>query len=138
MSGKGKGAGCIAQPGVLVQLIDSAGVEDPKNQIFPCFEHDTVADLLEPRSISWRYYTPGASSIWTAPDAIKPICVPMNGACTGRAFVNNVDLKPPHVLRDASSPACDLPQVSWVIPSGQNSDHAGITPAAARHGSHRL
>jgi phospholipase C len=48
----------------------------------------------------------------------------MNGACTGADFVNNVDLTPANVLRDASSPTCNLRQVSWVIPAGQNSDHA--------------
>jgi phospholipase C len=34
-----------------------------------------------------------------------------------------VDLKPADVLSDISS--CKLPQVSWVIPIGQNSDHPG-------------
>jgi phospholipase C len=124
MSGTGTGAGCIAQSGVLVQLIDSNGVEDPSNKIFPCFEHDTVADLLKPRSITWRYYTPGAGSIWTGPNAINHICQPVNGQCTGPDWVNNVDLKPADVLTDVSSPTCNLRQVSWVIPTGQNSDHA--------------
>jgi len=45
MSGTGTGAGCVAQQGVLVQLIDSTGTEDPTNKIFPCFEHQTVPDL---------------------------------------------------------------------------------------------
>jgi phospholipase C len=124
MSGTGTGAGCIAQSGVLVQLIDSNGVENPSNKIFPCFEHDTVADLLDPRSITWRYYTPGASSIWTGPNAINHICQPSGGNCTGPDWVKNVDLKPADVLTDASSPTCNLRQVTWVIPTGQNSDHA--------------
>jgi phospholipase C len=124
MSGTGTGAGCIAQSGVRVQLIDSNGVENSSNKIFPCFDHDTVADLLDPRSITWRYYTPGASSIWTGPNAIRHICEPSGGNCTGPDWVNNVDLKPADVLTDASSPTCNLRKVTWVIPTGQNSDHA--------------
>jgi phospholipase C len=125
MSGTGTGAGCIAQSGVLVQLINSAGVENPSNKIFPCFEHNTVADLLKPLNISWRYYAPGAGSIWTGPNAIRHICVPVNGQCTGTDWVDNVDaVNPADVLTDVSSPTCNLRQVSWVIPTGANSDHA--------------
>ena len=118
------GAGCIAQAGVLVQLINSAGVEDPNNQIFPCFEHDTVADLLKPLNIGWRYYAPSPGSIWTAPNAIRHICDPVNGQCQGADWQSSVDLTPADVLKHASSPNCDLRPVSWVIPKGQNSDHA--------------
>ncbi|HKF23045.1 MAG TPA: alkaline phosphatase family protein [Candidatus Angelobacter sp.] len=124
MSVQGMGAGCIAQPGVTVQLIDAAGVEDPNNKIFPCFDHDTVADLLKPLSIHWRYYAPSAGSIWTAPNAIRHICDPINGQCQGADWQSSVDLTPADVLRHASSPNCDLRPVSWVIPKGQNSDHA--------------
>jgi phospholipase C len=124
MSGTGTGAGCIAQSGVLVQLINANGVESPSNKIFPCFDHDTVADLLDPRNITWRYYTPGPGSIWTGPNAIRHICEPSGGNCTGPDWVNNVDLTPADVLTDASSPTCNLRQVTWVIPTGQNSDHA--------------
>ena len=37
---------------------------------------------------------------------------------------NNVDLNPADVLTDIG--ACKLPNLSWVIPKGQNSDHPGI------------
>jgi phospholipase C len=124
MSVQGMGAGCIAQPGVTVQLIDANGVEDPNNKIFPCFDHDTVADLLKPLSIHWRYYAPSAGSIWTAPNAIRHICDPVSGQCQGADWLSSVDLTPADVLRHASSPNCDLRPVSWVIPKGQNSDHA--------------
>jgi phospholipase C len=123
MSGTGTGAGCVAQPGVRVQLIDSTGTEDPNNKIYPCFEHDTVPDLAG--IASWRYYAPGAGSIWTAPDAISHICGPSNGKCTGSEWVNNVDaMNPADFLTDVSSPNCKLKQVTWVIPTAANSDHA--------------
>lgn len=123
MSGTGTGAGCVADPGVLVQLIDSTGTEDPNNKIYPCFEHNTVPDLAN--IASWRYYAPGAGSIWTAPDAIIHICGPSGGKCTGSEWVNNVDAtNPADFLTDVSSPTCKLKQVTWVIPTAANSDHA--------------
>jgi len=127
MGGTGTGAGCIAQPLVTVQLIDKNGFEDPNMKIFPCFEHSTVADLLDPLNISWTYYTSGASSIWTAPDAINHICVPSGGKCTGSDWTKGaangfVDVKSADVLTDIAN--CKLPRLSWVIPTGQNSDHA--------------
>jgi phospholipase C len=116
-------AGCIARAGAFVRLVTPSG----ENQtIYPCFEHQTMADLLDSSAVSWKYYAPGAGSIWTAPDAIQHICqpdAPRGGNCTGPDWVDNVDLKPADVLSDIS--ACKLAQVSWVIPIGQNSDHPG-------------
>src|SRR5258706_14547908 len=122
MSGKGTGAGCIASPTRFVQLIDATGAERSINRIFPCFDHNTVADLLQPRSITWKYYTPSANSIWTAPNAIQHICMASGTTCTGLDWTANVDLNPAHVLTDIGN--CNLHQVTWVVPSGRNSDHA--------------
>jgi phospholipase C len=123
MSGVGAGAGCVADQGVLVQLIDSTGTEDPNNKMYPCFEHNTVPDLSG--ISSWRYYAPGQGSIWTAPNAIIHLCGPVNGQCTAPAWKNNVDVtNPADFLNDVVSPTCKLQQVTWVIPSAANSDHA--------------
>jgi phospholipase C len=119
--GIGIGAGCIADPGVTVQLIDPFGVEDPKNVIYPCFDHDTVPDLLKPLGITWKYYAPGPNGIWTAPNAISHICQASGGQCTGSDWLNNVDLKSADVLADIAN--CQLRQVTWVMPTGDNSDH---------------
>ncbi len=114
-------AGCIAVSTTTVELIDTTG----ENQsIYPCFDHQTMADLFDGINVSWKYYTPSAGSIWTAPDAISHICVPSKptgGVCTGSDWTKNVILKPSQVLSDISS--CNLAQVTWVIPGGQNSDH---------------
>jgi len=120
--------GCIAQPGTKVQLIDAKGVEGKTNQIYPCFEHFTLADVLRRQSVSWRYYTPGAGDIWSAPDAIRHICRPDKGQCLGRLWRDNVALNPIDVFADLA--ACKLRGVSWVIPSGQFSDHAKINTGA--------
>jgi phospholipase C len=127
MSGTGTGAGCVASEGRLVQLIDSTGTEDPSNKIFPCFEHLTVADLSSSTvsGISWRYYAPGQGSIWTAPNAILHICGPVGGNCTASDWIDNVDAKnPADFLTDVASPSCRLQQLTWVIPTAANSDHA--------------
>ena len=126
MGGKGY-AGCIAPANFTVQLIDTNG-ERPNNKIYPCLEHQTMADLFDNAvpAISWKYYTPGPGSIWTAPNAIRHICqpnLPTGGVCTGPDWVNNVDLLPADVLSDIQS--CKLANVSWVIPTAQKSDHAG-------------
>ena len=98
-----------------------------------CYPHQSMANLLDPLSISWKYYAPSAGSIWTAPDSIKAICQPAfvnpNGdpnsklECTGKEWNANVDVKNlgTDVLRDISS--CSLARVSWVIPNGTWSDH---------------
>jgi phospholipase C len=116
--------GCIAQPERSVQLIDANGRENKNNHIFPCFEHKTLGDLLDRKSFTWRYYTPGAGDLWSAPDAIRHICKPVGERCTGALWRNNVALNPVAVLQDLRS--CQLRNVSWVIPSGQFSDHPRI------------
>ena len=56
-------AGCIAPSATTVEVINPTGGENQK--IYPCFEHQTMADILS--TFTWRYYAPSAGSIWTAP-----------------------------------------------------------------------
>jgi phospholipase C len=119
--------GCTALTGTAVAVIGPAGENASLYPpIYPCFEHQTMADLLQSSGISWKYYTSGSGSIWTAPNAIEHICgsTGPGGQCTGSDWINNVVLTSARILTDISS--CTLPQVSWVIPTGQNSDHADI------------
>jgi phospholipase C len=122
-SGTQASAGCTAPADTTVELINAQGVENQK--VYPCFEHETMADLL-PSQITWRYYAPSAGSIWTAPNAISHICASTGpgGVCQGSDWTNNVDLTPADVLTDIAG--CNLRSVSWVIPSGANSDHANV------------
>jgi phospholipase C len=124
VSGLGKVAGCIAPAKAQVQLIRPPGIETKGDTVYPCFEHNTLPDLL-PSTFTWRYYSPSPGSIWTAPDAIKHICEPVKGKCTGPEWTANVDAtNPSDVLQDILN--CNLRSVSWVIPTGQNSDHANV------------
>jgi phospholipase C len=114
-------SGCLAPSSQFVVLIDPDG-DESQNQ-YPCFDHPTLTDLLDTAQLSWRYYTPLAGSIWTGPNAIQHICGPNSGntACTGSEWTNHVVLQQTQVLTDIANG--QLPAVSWVIPSGQASDH---------------
>lgn len=114
-------AGCIAQSTTIVKLMTPTG---ENQEMYPCFEHQTLADLLDSNGITWKYYSGGAGGIWTAPNAIQHICqpnMPSGGQCVGPDWVNDVVLNPPQVLKDISH--CKLAGVTWSIPSGNNSDH---------------
>jgi phospholipase C len=118
-----EGVGCAAPADQRVAVIGPDGLE--QSFVYPCFEHQTLTDLLNLHrpQIFWRYYTPLAGSIWTAPNAIRHICQPSLGSCRGPSWTNGaIVLNSPQVLLDIA--AGDLAAVSWVIPRGQDSDHA--------------
>ncbi len=154
-------AGCLAKAGATNALVSPALSTPPADcdlyvngtaqectisntaLIYPtnpvgtfCASHASIADILDPAAVSWKYYAPSAGLIWTAPDAIKSICEPAfvdpNGnpnaglKCTGREWHANVDIANlgTDILRDIAG--CNLSRVSWVIPDGRWSDHAGL------------
>ncbi len=124
------GTGCAARSTALVPLINPQGVEF--TQIFPCFEHPTVSDLLDARGVSWRYYGSNvagawndstAIGIWIAPNSINHICVPAGQVCTGTEWTSHLEFTPSTILSDIST-NCNLSGVSWVIPDSFDSDHS--------------
>jgi len=139
------GYGCIAASGTVVKEVDPTGKEsagytppDPAgaNAGFPCYEHNTLVDLFGPvktPTITWKYYGNALSGLWEAPNAIDHICKPtgFGGTCQGDPWTNgNVLTNPVRVLSDlgvtgTGPSSCQLPQVSWVIPDGNWSDHPG-------------
>jgi phospholipase C len=118
--------GCTASAGQTVSLIDPSGVESATG--WPCYEHSTLADLLDAKGLTWHYYSPLSGSIWTAPNAIHHLCQPqsINGTptCTSPDWLSNVIISKTQVLTDIGRGR--LSNVSWVIPTGLASDHAGI------------
>jgi len=123
-------AGCDATTTSAVALIDPTGNEKNNNPIYPCFDHPTLTDLLEAKGYTWRYYTPAGPAIWNGPEAIQHICgpnqLPPNGtACVGKDWTNHVILNQAQILTDVASK--QLQEVSWVIPDGADSDHAGTS-----------
>jgi phospholipase C len=113
ISNAGSDTGCTAPSNEFVKMIDPSGSES--SEMYPCFDHRTLNDYLDFRGISWRYYTPSAGSIWTGPNAIYHLRF-------GSDWDNDVVLNPSQVLTDISNG--QLANVSWIIPAGQESDHA--------------
>ncbi|HTU83540.1 MAG TPA: alkaline phosphatase family protein [Candidatus Acidoferrales bacterium] len=106
--------GCDSPPSARVDLIAPGGDEVPGP--FPCFDFLTLADIANSQGVDWRYYAPGLDrlgSIWSAYDAIRHIRY--------SARWRNVVSPETRVLQDAQ--ADDLPSITWVVPSAQNSDH---------------
>ncbi|MGA7446805.1 MAG: alkaline phosphatase family protein [Terriglobales bacterium] len=115
----------------------------------PCFEHLTLADLLDTNGLTWRWYTPTSMGIWDAPAGIGHICEWNGTTCNSKYFTGNGPntipnvITPPEVFfADAFSPPggtninappppgggsgpvyCDLPNVTWIVPNGTWSDH---------------
>lgn len=123
------GLGCLAPLNATSKVVtpqiaprESTLTNNPLGTL--CFSHPTMGSLLDQYDLTWKYYAPGMNSVWTAPNSIRDICVPDDTytECTGADWLNNIDLTPKDVLKDIA--ACKLANVSWVMPTGQNSDHA--------------
>jgi phospholipase C len=119
-------------PSVLVEQLDPADsgatdVPGPQPQpvmtgppVAPCFDMPTLGDVLDARAVSWKYYAPaiGVSGfVWSAYDAIRHVRFGADWA--------SVISPETTVLADIANRT--LPQVSFVVPSGAASDHAGGT-----------
>jgi hypothetical protein len=110
--------GCTAPAGETVKIIDNSGSEK-YTPIYPCFEHNTVTDLIDnDTNLSWKYYSTTTGSIWTAPNAIQHICLPsssVDGTCQGQDWLKDVlpYIGPGKVLADLGvTGTCGLPKVS--------------------------
>ncbi len=87
---------------------------------FPCMSYPTLRDVLDEKSVSWKYYSPsvhyGSGSLWNAFDAIKAVR-------EGPQWSTNVTTSPNRILQDIRNGT--LPAMSWVVPDVLNSDHPG-------------
>jgi len=132
-NGPGSNYGCGA--GESIQLIRPNGssefpfgTETAGDRTVECFDRNAMDFLFAKHTppITWTYYAAGQSSLWVAPNSLANICMPVNGVCTGPDWTKGasngfIDTKPPDVLFDIAN--CALPQVSWITPAGQYSDH---------------
>ena len=133
-------AGCAALATQFAPLVSPT--QDESLKPYPCYEHPTLTDLLDQNSISWRYYSDLDKSIWTAPNAVSHICnnsVSGGGGSCGSGngsnhdWNNNVGPFIELAQRTGYTPslapffqdlqACNLAQVTWVVPDGRWSDH---------------
>jgi phospholipase C len=120
------GWGCDSPAGTTVAVLGPNGTEIPGP--FPCFDYQTMGDLLDAAGVSWTYYAPAMNQsgyIWSAYDAIRHIRF-------GADWTKNVVSPNTQVLLDVS--AGKLAQVTWVVPAIQYSDHASMMPPSSAAG----
>jgi phospholipase C len=117
-----------------------------------CQSNKTLCDKSSTLfSSSWRYYAPEPGSIWDAPEAIPEVCYGVNGtsnvpAACGSILMNNQNYNhqnwTSHMTfystnNPAASPiftdiqACQLQQITWVIPDSAWSDHPNSNTSVA-------
>jgi len=114
---------------LIVQTAKGLDYERHKGP-FPCTSdfpssgkyYATLRDLLDARSISWRYYTPplsGQGTVWNAFDMIYPVRY-------GSEWGTNVMMPEAKIFKDISRGT--LPAMTWLVPDSPNSDHPNNKP----------
>ncbi len=109
--------GCDAGPETTAPLLGPNGTVLPG--VFPCFDYQTVADLLDQKGVTWRYYAPASGEnffILSAYDAVRHIRF-------GNDWNDNVISPSNRVLVDIQHG--ELAQVTWIVPDWAHSDHPG-------------
>jgi phospholipase C len=118
LDGKVQNGSCDDPKGTVTSLLASNGDYLRYQGPFPCFSFHTLADVLDPAGISWKYYGsywPSGASLWNEFNAIKAVRYGPDW--------QNVVKKNKVILSDAA--AGNLPAVSWVVPTMPDSDHPG-------------
>lgn len=106
--------GCDSPLTARVTMIAPDGQEVPGP--WPCYNFQTIVDVAMPLGVTWRYYAPGLDelgNIWSAFDAIRHIRY--------SPYWANVISPETRILKDAKR--ADLADITWVVPTAQNSDH---------------
>lgn len=91
---------------------------------FPCYDYQTIGDLLDAKNISWKYYTGAIGTLdglISGYDAIRHIRY-------GPDWANDISTPMTNILSDLQNNT--LPAVSFVTPPGPASDHAGFLSSA--------
>jgi phospholipase C len=111
--------GCGAPQGETVEVIDPTSGNESGTTL-PCFDYQTMGDLLDAKGVTWRYYAPSPTSdgnfVLSAYQAIKHIFF-------GPDWNSNVMTPETTVLTDINNG--QLAQVTWIVPALNNSDHPG-------------
>ena len=114
--------GCDASPGTQTHVLSTSGIISLGP--FPCFtQYKTMADVLDASNVSWKYYVQSfdpssqyfnfAGQVWNGFDPIKAVRY-------GKDWKN---ITTPNTTVFSDIKKGSLPQVSWVIPALEDSDH---------------
>jgi phospholipase C len=109
--------GCDAPLDTRAALIGPNGTVLPG--VYPCFSYQTIADILDAREITWRYYAPASSNpafVLSAFQAIRQIRF-------GDDWKKKVISPQTQVITDIKHG--QLAQVTWIVPDFAHSDHPG-------------
>ena len=109
--------GCDAPAGTTAPILGPDGTELPG--VFPCFDYRTIADLLDAKGVTWRYYAPMSTDAFyelSAYQAIRHIRY-------GEDWKTKIISPQNRVLTDIA--AGELAQVTWIVPDFAHSDHPG-------------
>ncbi len=112
--GQGDNWGCDANPGATVEVLDPLTMEI--SNVFPCFDFQTLVDLLNNAGITWRYYAPSKGDsgyVWSTLRTVQHIFY-------GPQWTTNV-VPDTQFLIDAANN--NLAAVSWLVTSQGNSEH---------------
>jgi phospholipase C len=91
----------------------------PGRYIQACFDETTLGDELDEAGLSWRFYTSAVGTnggLWSAYQAIRHIYYGSDWS---------KDVVSPQTLFFTDIKNGELPVVSWITPTYENSDHAG-------------
>jgi phospholipase C len=119
--------GCDAPPGKRTSLITKNGRYEAGQGPFPCsndfpasYNYNTLRDLLDAKSISWKYYVlplrTNYGGLMTAFDVIA-------GVRYGPEWKTNIATPQTKIFDDINNGM--LPAMSWLIPDKPDSDHPG-------------
>jgi phospholipase C len=110
--------GCEGGPEDIIPTVTQAREIDYRDSERVCFNYETLGDQLDAAKISWRYYTAhtpyGNGAFWSAYSAVKHIY-------DGPDWKTNIISPQTEFFNDVTN---NLPAVSWITPTCQNSDHA--------------
>ena len=86
----------------------------------PCFDYQTIGDLLDAKHVSWKYYT---GQLGNPIDGQVNVYGAIKHIFNGPDFTTNISTPSTNILTDIQN--CNLPAVSYVTPQAFVSDHAG-------------
>jgi phospholipase C len=115
--------GCDSPPNTTANIF-GATYTAPLIPTFPCYNYQTIGDLLDAKNVSWKYYTGALNTLdglISAYDAVQHIRF-------GPDWTNDVSTPMTNILSDLQNNT--LPAVSFVTPAGPASDHAGFLSTA--------
>jgi phospholipase C len=105
--------GCDSPPEARTDVMDAEGNITPE---YPCFDFETLADSLQARGISWKYYAPQRGEdgyIWSIFNAISHIRL---------SPLWEEHVRPIHEFAQDALHG-ELPAVSWLVAKRPESEH---------------